>query len=90
MDKILKEDPNDIYYPLRKETFEDTNVFYHGSNENYSEEVEKNGFSQKFRPYDPSKLKKFRDICKEIEEFGLVKTTGYAKTDYEKRVERFH
>ena len=90
MDKILIEDPNDIYYPLRKETFEDTNVFYHGSNENYSENVEKNGFIRGSRPYDPDKLKEFAEICNKIDDSGLVDLDHYAKTDYEKRVDKFH
>ena len=90
MDKILIEDPENIYYPLCKETFEDTNVFYHGSNENYSENVEKNGFIRGSRPYDPDKLKEFVEICNEIDGSGLVDLDHYAKTDYEKRVDKFH
>ena len=91
MDKIQKEDPENIYYPLCKETFEDTSVFYHGSNENYSENVEKNGFITKWRPYDRDKIRKFAGICNEIDDWLQDQDRDHkAETGYEKMVNIFH
>ena len=43
--KIISiDDPNDLYYPLDKETYWDPEVYYHGTSKQYSTSIEKNGF----------------------------------------------
>ncbi len=38
-------DPNDLYYPLDKETYWDPGVYYHGTGVQFSTSIEKNGFN---------------------------------------------
>jgi hypothetical protein len=50
--KILSiDDPNDLYYPLDKETYNDPTVYYHGTSKQFSTSIEEKGFHLK-KVYD--------------------------------------
>lgn len=68
-------DPDNVFYPLNKECYEDISLVYHGTSSCYTEMVEKEGWGINDQPYDMDDI---RYIC---ETFEIIDYTnkGYAE-----------
>ncbi len=72
MEILTVSDPDSVTFPLHKETWDDPDIFYHGSSKIHSEKIERDGFIMGWRPYDISEITKFADLCTEIERRGFI------------------
>ena len=78
--KILSiDDPNDLYYPLDKETYNDPTVYYHGTSKQFSTSIEEKGFHLK-KVYDQT------DVSNLYNAFSApyFKTMSLEEMDYQK------
>jgi hypothetical protein len=78
--KILSiDDPNDLYYPLDKETYNDPAVYYHGTSKQFSNSIEENGFHLK-KMYDQT------DVSNLYNAFSTpyFKTMNFDEMDFQK------
>ena len=73
------DDPNDLYYPLDKETYNDPAVYYHGTSKQFSTSIEKSGFHLE-KVYDPM------DVSNLYNAFSTpyFKTMNFEEMDYQK------
>jgi len=73
------DDPNDLYYPLDKETYDDPAVYYHGTGKQFSASIEKNGFHLK-KVYDQT------DVSNLYNAFSTpyFKKMNFEEMDYQK------
>ena len=63
------EEPEDLIFPLDRETWENPDIFYHGSSRIYSSQIEKNGFVMGWRPFDINEISNFVENYRKIDDF---------------------
>jgi len=73
------DDPNDLCYPLDKETYNDPAVYYHGTSKQFSTSIEEKGFHLK-KVYDQT------DVSNLYNAFSApyFKTVDFEEMDYQK------
>ena len=73
---IVIESPRDVLYPFTKETFENVEIFYHGTSKLYSDQIETKGFRFGDSQFDISDV---MDVCESYESIGFFgfDTGGY-------------
>jgi hypothetical protein len=62
------ESPRDVMYPFTQETFEDGEIFYHGTSSVYSGRIETKGFRIGDSQFDIADV---MDLCESYESIGF-------------------
>ena len=66
MEIINVEDPENLAFPMDRKTWENLNIFYHGTSKIYCSQIEENGFVQKWKPYDNSEIDNLVQIYEKL------------------------